>query len=114
MDVLFLPLFLILPVLSLGLLFLKDLAKRRRLILNVLLIINTVLYVFPFAAAFFSTPEGESMFNENTGGGAFLWFYMILLPLCGIVFVVLLILKIIFAVSHKKQNQGQSNPKPQQ
>lgn len=97
----FIALLSILPLLSLGSLFLKDVHQRRRQVLNALLIINAVVFMLPVISAFFSTPEGESMFNENTGGGAVLWFYMILLPLCGFIFFVLLLLKVVFAFSSK-------------
>lgn len=98
----FVILFGILPLISIGLLFLKDTNKRRRLIINILLILNALVFTLPMLAAYLSTPEGESMFNENTGGGAYLWFYMFLLPLCGLALFVLLILKIVFAFTSKK------------
>ncbi|NKI33279.1 hypothetical protein [Croceivirga thetidis] len=95
-------LFGILPLVSIGLLFIKDANKKRRIILNILLILNAIVFTLPMLAAYLSTAEGESMFNENTGGGAYLWFYMFLLPLCGFVLFVLLILKIVFAYVPKK------------
>lgn len=94
-------LYLIIPAVSLGLLFLKDSNRRRKQILNILLIINALVYLLPMVAAYFSTPEGESVFNENTGGGAFLWFYLILLPLCTFVLFVLLIIKVVFVFTAK-------------
>ena len=93
----------ILPVISLGLLFLKDAHRRRKQILNILIVLNVLIYSLPMISAFFSTPEGESMFNENTGGGAILWSYMILLPLCGFALFVLLVLKVAFAFSSKSK-----------
>ena len=101
----FILLLSIIPVISLGLLFIKDVHKRRRLIFNIILILNTLIFTLPMLAAFFSTPEGERMFNENTGGGAYLWFYMILLPLCGFALLVLLVLKVVFANSSKMKGE---------
>ncbi|MEM9361575.1 MAG: hypothetical protein AAGA43_03020 [Bacteroidota bacterium] len=87
---------LLLPIfISFGLCFVKDAMKVRGLILNILLILNVVLYVFPLAYAFLSTRPDGNMWSEN-GPGAILWSYLILLPLCGLVFIVLLILKLVF------------------
>lgn len=101
----FILLLSIIPVVSLGLLFIKDVHKRRRIILNIILVLNALIFTLPMLAAFFSTPEGESMFNENTGGGAYLWFYMILLPLCGFALLILLVLKVVFAYSSKTKEE---------
>jgi len=103
----FILLFCILPLISIGLLFLKDTHIRRKRILNILIILNVLVYSLPMLSAFFSTPEGESMFNENTGGGAVLWFYMLLLPLCGLALFVLLVLKVVFAFTSKSQKLEQ-------
>lgn len=51
--------------------------------------------------AYSNTPTGESMWNENTGGGAALWLYLIIFPFSAIAQIVLLILKIIFAQNSK-------------
>ena len=95
-------LFGILPIISIALLFVKDTNRPRKLILNILLLLNAFVFLVPMLAAYLSTAEGESMFNENTGGGAYLWFYMFLLPLCGLALLVLGILKVVFALSSKK------------
>ncbi|SHJ98231.1 hypothetical protein [Pseudozobellia thermophila] len=87
-------LFLILPISSIGLLFVTDSNPQRKLILNGLLILNAIVYLLPIAYAYFNTPKGGNMWDEN-GPGAVLWLYMILLPLCVIAQVVLLILKIV-------------------
>jgi hypothetical protein len=47
--------------------------------------------------AFFSAPPGESMWNENTGGGAYIWLYFIVFPVSAIAQLILLILKIVHA-----------------
>lgn len=65
--------------------------------MNVLLIVNALIFLSPLILAFFSTPSGESMWNENTGGGAAIWLYLIVLPITAIAQLVLLILKIVFA-----------------
>ncbi|MDO6518139.1 hypothetical protein [Zobellia uliginosa] len=87
-------LFLILPISSIALLFIDDSNTQRKLILNGLLILNAVVYLFPIGYAYFLTPKGGNMWDEN-GPGAVLWLYMILLPLCVIAQVVLFILKIV-------------------
>lgn len=94
-------LFLILPVSSIILLFLKDANNKRRRVMNVLLILNAILFLIPIMLAYSNTPAGESIWNENTGGGAALWLYMLVFPLSGIIQLVLLILKIVFATSSK-------------
>ncbi len=93
--------FLLIPISSIGLLFVKDYNARRREIMNVLLIINTFLFLSPLIKAYTSTPAGESMWNENTGGGANLWLYFIILPVCLIIQAVLATLKIVFSVEKK-------------
>lgn len=64
-------------------------------VINALLLLNNMLYLAPVAFAYISTPKDENMWSEN-GSGAILWSYLVLLPLCGLVFVVLFILKILF------------------
>ncbi|KPM32554.1 Hypothetical protein I595_972 [Croceitalea dokdonensis DOKDO 023] len=103
--------FLLIPLLGLVLLFLKDTNPRRKIILNGLLLLNSAIYLVPMILAYLSTPEGASLFNENTGGGAFLWFYMLLMPLCGLALLVLAILKIVFMVQ-SKQKANSSDPTP--
>jgi len=64
--------------------------------MNGLLIMNAIIFLSPIFMAYSNTPSGESMWDENTGGGAALWFYIIILPLSAIAQLVLLILKIGF------------------
>lgn len=90
-------LFLLIPISSVVLLFLKDTKKERKIILNILLILNVFFYLTPLIIAFFSTPAGESMWNENTGGGAAIWLYFIVFPVSAIAQLILLILKIVHA-----------------
>lgn len=92
---------LLIPLSSIGLLFLKDAKKERKLIMNILLILNALFFLSPMIMAFFNTPHGESMWNENTGGGAFLWLYLLVLPVSGIVQIILLVLKITYANNSK-------------
>lgn len=93
--------FLLIPISSVGLMFVKDRNGNRREIMNVLLLINTFLFLGPLIQAYTSTPAGESMWNENTGGGANLWMYIIILPVCVIIQAVLATLKIVFSVEKK-------------
>lgn len=88
--------FLIIPLSSIAFLFVKDNNKIRRLILNVLLILNALLFLFPLLLAYSNTPSGESMWNENTGGGASLWLYIIIFPLTIAIQVILFILKLVY------------------
>lgn len=94
-------LFLLIPLSSIGLLFLKDEKKERKQIMNVLLIINALVFLSPLFLAYSNTPTGESMWNENTGGGAALWLYLIIFPLSGLAQITLLILKVVFVTKSK-------------
>ena len=93
--------FFLIPLSSIGLLFLKDDKKERKQIMNGLLIMNAFFFLIPIFMAYSNNPAGESMWNENTGGGAALWLYIIILPISAIVQLVLLILKIVFATNSK-------------
>ena len=97
----FASLFLIIPFISIGLLFVKDGSKKRRLIINILILLNIVVYLLPMLGAYLGTPSGESVFNENSGGGAMLWFYMLILPLSGFLVLIFTILKIVFFFNSK-------------
>ncbi len=99
---------LILPAFTIGLLFLKDPKKGRGEVMNFLLICNTLFYLSPLLSAFFNTPAGESMWDENKGGGAILWVYFLVLPLCALIQFILMTLKLIFAVPG---NAGRRIPK---
>lgn len=94
-------LFFLIPLSSIGLLFLKDTKKKRKYVLNVLLILNAFLFLIPMILAYFNTPPGESMWNENTGGGVLLWLYIIIFPICALAQLTLLILKIVHASNSK-------------
>lgn len=93
--------FFFIPISSVGLLFVKDYNAVRREIMNILLIINTLLFLSPLINAYTSTPAGESMWNENSGGGENLWMYLIILPVCLIIQFVLIALKIVFYIEKK-------------
>ncbi len=94
-------LFLLIPLSSILLVFLKDDKKERKRIMNLLLILNSIFFFSPIFSAYLNTPKGESMWNENTGGGAYLWLYFIVLPLSALAQLVLLILKIVFSTNSK-------------
>lgn len=93
--------FLLIPFSSIGLLFFKDVKKERKRRINKLLIINAVIFLLPLFMAYLNTPKGESIWNENTGGGAALWLYLIIFPISSMVQLVLLILKIVYASRSK-------------
>lgn len=88
----------IIPVLSIALLFVKDTNKIRRRILNILLLLNLILYASPVLIAYAYTPSGENMFSELSGGGAALWLFYFVLPASAGVLLILMIMKIIFAL----------------
>jgi len=88
-------LFLLPAILSIGLCFIKDVKKNRGILLNILLVGNALLYASPLVYAYIATRPDGNMWSEN-GPGAILWSYFLVLPLCGIVFVVLLVLKLVF------------------
>lgn len=93
--------FLLIPLSSIGLLFLKDVKKERKQTMSGLLIMNAIVFLSPIFMAYSNTPTGESIWNENSGGGAALWLYIIILPISMIVQLVLLTLKIVFAINSK-------------
>ncbi|MEM8764968.1 MAG: hypothetical protein AAGD88_14205 [Bacteroidota bacterium] len=94
-DVLMLCVFILPAPLSIALCFIKDSNKIRGIVLNILLLANALLYVSPLLYAYLATPSGGNMWSEN-GPGAALWLYFIILPICGLAFLVLLILKLVF------------------
>ncbi len=94
-NIMILLLFLILPVSTIFLCMVKDNNRTRKNFLNFILIANTLVFMFPIAYAFFATSSGGNMWDEN-GPGVMLWLYMLILPLCGIIQFILLLLKIVF------------------
>ena len=94
-DLFMLLLFLLPVVISIGLCFLKDSKKVRGKFINVLLIINAMVYTFPLIYAYWETRPDGNMWSEN-GPGAILWLYFIIIPFCALVLIVLLILKLVF------------------
>lgn len=89
-----LVLFLALPLSSIALMFISDSNTSRKIILNSILAINAIVFILPIAYAYFATPKGGNMWDEN-GPGAVIWLYMFILPLCVLVQIVVFILKII-------------------
>ena len=94
-------LFLLPAILSIGLCFVKDAKKGRGIVLNILLLGNALFYASPLLYAYIATRPDGNMWNEN-GPGAILWSYFLVLPICGIIFLVLLVLKLVF--KRKKTN----------
>ena len=94
-DLFILVLFLLPVIISIGLCFLKDSKKVRGKFVNVLLIINAMVYTLPLIYAYWETRPDGNMWSEN-GPGAILWLYFIIIPLCALVLIVLLILKLVF------------------
>lgn len=45
---------------------LKDARKKRRFVLNILILGNLIFFYSPLILALFNTPYGESMWNENS------------------------------------------------
>ncbi len=94
--------FSIIPVLGIVLCFVNDNNKRRKKIINFILLINTLIYLVPLVYAFLTTGPNGNMWSEN-GSGAVLWAYLFLIPVCGLVLIILLVLKVKFA-AHKPKS----------
>jgi hypothetical protein len=73
-------------------------------LLNFFLIINTIVYVFPMAYAYVISLSDGDMWNEN-GSGAILWVYTVLLPVCIIIQIILVLLKVIFHLKSRKKKK---------
>lgn len=89
-------LFLLIPISSILLLFLKDMNKNRKEIMNILLIMNALLFLSPLFMAYANTPKGESMWSAATG--SYMWLYIVILPTTILFQFILLLLKILFAL----------------
>ncbi|MCB0375305.1 MAG: hypothetical protein KDD04_05240 [Sinomicrobium sp.] len=93
-------LFFVVPVSSIILLFVKDANKKRRRIMAVLLITNTLFFLFPLIYAYIKAYPDDNMWNEN-GVGAILWSYIVILPASFLIQFVLFVLKVLYASSRK-------------
>jgi hypothetical protein len=87
--------FIIIPFSSFLLCFVNDKDKSRKQFVNWFLIGNAIFFLSPLTYAYIATLSNGNMWNEN-GPGTVLWFYLLLLPFCYIVQVILLVLKIFF------------------
>jgi hypothetical protein len=88
-------LFGILPTLSILLLFIPDVNEKRKNQLNKLIAFNVFVFLSPILLAKLLTlTDGGDIANENTGGDAAFWLYLILFPVCVIAFIILLVFKI--------------------
>jgi len=96
----FTALFLVIPIASLALCLINDEDQKRKRLINTLLMINVLIYFAPLFIAFIGSFPNGNMWNEN-GSGAFLWFYLLVIPFCGAAFIVFLILKIIYRSGKK-------------
>lgn len=90
------------PVIPALIFFLKDKNKLRKNILNGLIIANLVFVYIPLILAFFNTPQGESIWDENSGGGTYFWIYYLVLPIYAPTQLVLTILKVVFAIKSRR------------
>jgi prepilin signal peptidase PulO-like enzyme (type II secretory pathway) len=97
-------LFLLLPLSSIVAFLIKDTNEKRMTLLNFFLIINTIVYVFPMAYAYVTFLSDGDMWNEN-GSGAILWVYTVLLPVCIIIQIILVLLKVIFHLKSRKKKK---------
>jgi Sec-independent protein secretion pathway component TatC len=68
--------------------------KSRKKLINYLLISNALVFLSPLIYAFIMSLPNGNMWNEN-GPGAALWLYLILIPICSLVLIILLILKFV-------------------
>ena len=99
-------LFLIIPISSLLLLFLKDVKKLRGRIINFFIITNNVLFILPILCLLYIT-SGSS--HNSMGSGATVLamvIYPYLFPLCLIIQVILLVLKLVFRLKKKTSNKN--------
>ena len=98
MDIL---IFLI-PLIPALIFFFKDQNKLRKNILNGLIIANLVFVYIPLILAFFNTPQGESIWDENSGGGTYFWIYYLVLPIYALTQLAITILKVVFAIKSRR------------
>jgi hypothetical protein len=85
-----------------GLLFLQDSKPARKKTLNILILLVLLWSCAPllFTAI---TSFGGNPFSEASGGGVFLWSYFIVGPIGILAYLILLVLKINFAIKAKQQ-----------
>ena len=93
-----------LPISTFLLFFLQDKELKRKKVLNIGLVINTIVFFAPFIYLFMTTPSGKNIWSEQSGNGAILWVYLLLTPICMLIQFVLMTLKIVFAFKYKKDN----------
>ncbi len=85
-----------------GLLFLQDSKPARKKTLNNLILL--VLLVLSAPLLFTAIHSfGGNPYSEASGGGAILWLYMFIGPIGILAYLILLVLKIIFAIKAKQQ-----------
>lgn len=92
-------LFFILPLSIIVFIYKKTPEKSKEKLLNILLVVNSLVFFSPFIFAMLMTFPSGNMWSEN-GPGAVLWSYFLLVPICLIVLIVLIRLK------RKEQNNA--------
>lgn len=88
--------FILLPISTIVLLFLRDADQHRKRYLNIILIVNNILFFSPIAIRH-SLHLFTSNIQDEYIDKYFLFTYVILFPVCGFTHLILSILKIVFA-----------------
>lgn len=98
--------YLFVPVSAIIAFFLKDANQKRKKVINILLKINLAIYFAPLSLVLLDKAFDGNMFGGNTGNGiGILLSYMIIIPLCILIQLVLLTLKVIYAVKSSSHNE---------
>ncbi|MEM7368078.1 MAG: hypothetical protein AAF587_05715 [Bacteroidota bacterium] len=95
------------PISAIILFFAKDANPNRQKLMRGLLILNFLLFLSPLIYTFIASYPDENMWSDN-GSGAAMWAYLILGPVCFLIQIVLMILRITFAKSAKQLSGGLS------
>lgn len=98
--IIFIIIFSIIPLSSIGLCLMKDINRTRKISFNILLMLNALFFLSPMIYAYLATYPDGNMWSEN-GPGAVMWFYLIILPSSSIIQILLLILKLKFSRAKK-------------
>lgn len=88
------------PISAIILFFVKDPNPNRQKVMRGLLILNFLLFLSPIIYAFVASYPDENMWSDN-GPGAAMWAYLLLGPVCFLIQIVLLVLRLNFSKSAK-------------